>query len=491
MDTKPLTLPDQRSWDVPAAGVYTRSLRLGEWISEPVTPLFESWLLNRMEERFHASLQALIGQRAPRPYHVLVNGWYYYSLNWMSGGAWLRNLPRMVAKGIRYPRHFAGIIPPTVKYSIPVTERAWREEVQPRYRDAVARAEGQVESLPVEDLPQLIDDLSDAAGDYFTSIATFGGAAYKMEMNLARFYRRHLEPSLGGSHLPLLVGLEAPRDPESHAVATLDWWFEPSGQPSAPPGPISDHARVVASREAAQTAAFAALESSPRRLEALRSLLAEAQRLVPLREAQARELTLSWPAMRRGVLRIGQHLADKGMITAPDDVFFLRRTEALEGVAADVPSAVDTADRRALRQAQAALRPPMYVGHMGAGMRRLIEAFPRLVGAAPTDRAIVSGTPVSPGRASGLVRVIHGPADFDQLQQGEILVAPLTAPAWTPLFTRAAGVVTDVGSAASHASIVAREYGIPAVVGTEDATSRLRTGMAVIVDGTTGNVEEA
>ena len=77
------------------------------------------------------------------------------------------------------------------------------------------------------------------------------------------------------------------------------------------------------------------------------------------------------------------------------------------------------------------------------------------------------------------------------MQQGEILVAPLTAPAWTPLFTRAAGVVTDVGSAASHASIVAREYGIPAVVGTEDATSRLLTGMAVIVDGTTGNVEKA
>ena len=71
MDMKPLSLPDQRSWDAPAAGVYTRSLRFGEWISEPLTPLFESWLLSRMEERFHASLQLLIGQRAPRPYHVL------------------------------------------------------------------------------------------------------------------------------------------------------------------------------------------------------------------------------------------------------------------------------------------------------------------------------------------------------------------------------------------------------------------------------------
>jgi pyruvate,water dikinase len=87
------------------------------------------------------------------------------------------------------------------------------------------------------------------------------------------------------------------------------------------------------------------------------------------------------------------------------------------------------------------------------------------------------------------VRVIRGPDEFDELQPGEILVAPMTAPAWTPLFSRAAAVVTDVGSAAAHASIIAREYGIPAVVGCGDATARLHTGMHVTVDGSTGNVE--
>jgi pyruvate,water dikinase len=85
--------------------------------------------------------------------------------------------------------------------------------------------------------------------------------------------------------------------------------------------------------------------------------------------------------------------------------------------------------------------------------------------------------------------VIHGQHEFDELQPGEILVAPLTAPAWTPLFTRAAAVVTDIGSVAAHAAIIAREYGIPAVVGCTDATARLRTGMRVTVDGSTGNVE--
>ncbi len=135
--------------------------------------------------------------------------------------------------------------------------------------------------------------------------------------------------------------------------------------------------------------------------------------------------------------------------------------------------------------------PPLLVGRLNPLLKKLFDGMPRVLGAVPSDTAVVSGVPASPGRASGRVRVVRGPEQFDEFQPGEILVAPLTAPAWTPLFTRAAGVVTDVGSAAAHASIIAREYGIPAVVGCGDATARLRTGMRVTVDGTTGNVEPA
>ena len=108
-----------------------------------------------------------------------------------------------------------------------------------------------------------------------------------------------------------------------------------------------------------------------------------------------------------------------------------------------------------------------------------------------TDGAIAHGTPASPGRATGRVRVVRDSSRFDEFENGEILVAPLTAPAWTDLFGRAAAVVTDVGSAFAHASIIAREYGIPAVVGCGDATSRLKDGQIVTVDGSTGNVELA
>jgi phosphoenolpyruvate synthase/pyruvate phosphate dikinase len=85
-------------------------------------------------------------------------------------------------------------------------------------------------------------------------------------------------------------------------------------------------------------------------------------------------------------------------------------------------------------------------------------------------------------------RVLAGPADFGSFQPGEVLVAAITTPAWTSLFPRAAAVVTDIGGPLSHSSIVAREYGIPAVLGTGTATHRIRTGDVVTVDGDEGTV---
>jgi pyruvate,water dikinase len=192
------------------------------------------------------------------------------------------------------------------------------------------------------------------------------------------------------------------------------------------------------------------------------------------------------------VLRIGQALTDRGALATADDVFFLTRDEALAALARPAAfRAPDVPARRAARDEQARLVPPLLIGRVNPMVRRMWDSFPRMLGATPSERALVSGSPASGGVATGRVRVILGPDEFDLLQPGEILVAPMTAPAWTPLFTRAAAVVTDVGSPASHASIIAREYGIPAVVGTGDATARLTTGMRVTVDGAAGNVEPA
>ncbi len=493
LQARPMTaLPADVSWASPASGAFTRTLRFGEWISEPVTPLFESWLLSGMEERFHADLLQIVRQRVPRPFHVVVNGWYFYSMNWMLPGPMLRNLPRMLGNAIRHPRVMAGILPPTVRHSIPILEREWREDIRPRYRAAVADAEERVERLAVTELPGLVDELADLAGEYFTSIASFGGTAYKMEINLARFYRRHIGKRVGGSHLPLLTGFDVPVEPDRHAMPSLDWWRAPGPPPSVAGVVIPDRARLVAERESAEAVAFEALAHAPRKLAAFRKLLAETQRLVPIREEIVRELTRPWPVMRRAVLRMGDALVERGMIASADDVFFLTRGEAMMGLRGDQPSApIDVGARRRVRDEQSKLVAPLFVGNRAGLVKRIAGMFAGMVGARRSERAIVSGAPASPGRVTGTVRVVRGPDDFETLQAGEILVAPITAPAWTPLFLRAAAVVTDVGSAAAHASIIAREYGIPAVVGCGDATARLRDGMRVTVDGSTGNVEPA
>ena len=101
---------------------------------------------------------------------------------------------------------------------------------------------------------------------------------------------------------------------------------------------------------------------------------------------------------------------------------------------------------------------------------------------------ILKGVPSSPGQVTAPARVLAGPDDFDQMQPGEILVAGITTPAWTPLFAMASGVVTDIGGPLSHGSIVAREYGIPAVLGTGLATKIISSGQMLTIDGSAGTI---
>ena len=101
---------------------------------------------------------------------------------------------------------------------------------------------------------------------------------------------------------------------------------------------------------------------------------------------------------------------------------------------------------------------------------------------------MLTGTPVSPGQVTGRARVIRDPRFDGPMQPGEILVAPVTDASWTPLFALASGLVVDMGSALSHGSTVAREYGLPAVVNVRSGTTTIRTGDLIAVDGTKGTV---
>jgi len=116
---------------------------------------------------------------------------------------------------------------------------------------------------------------------------------------------------------------------------------------------------------------------------------------------------------------------------------------------------------------------------------------PRLLAVTAQAQAkdvLLSGTSGSPGIATGPAKIIHDVSEFGKLRAGDVLVAPVTNPAWTPLFQRAVAVVVDTGGSASHAAIVAREYGIPAVMGTINGTKELEDGQRIKVDGSRGLV---
>ncbi len=180
-------------------------------------------------------------------------------------------------------------------------------------------------------------------------------------------------------------------------------------------------------------------------------------------------LTLPMPAIRRVMLEFGRRLAEEGLIDAPEDVLHLRLDEV-----EPASGRREIVERR--KAGRAALEGTPWVDP---------EQLPSVE--TPED-ALLSGLPGGAGVAEGPARVIHGPEEFDRLRTGDVLVAPYTHPAWTPLFQRAAAVVVDTGGPASHAAIVAREYAIPAVMGTGDGTRRIEDGALVRVDGDRGLV---
>ena len=115
------------------------------------------------------------------------------------------------------------------------------------------------------------------------------------------------------------------------------------------------------------------------------------------------------------------------------------------------------------------------------------RAFYEGIGSETDTGDVITGMPVSPGMVEGFVHVVLDPRGT-QLVPGEILVCPGTDPAWTPLFMAAGGLITEVGGMMTHGSVVAREYGIPAVVGVHQATIRLKDGQKIRVDGTQGKI---
>jgi pyruvate,water dikinase len=213
-----------------------------------------------------------------------------------------------------------------------------------------------------------------------------------------------------------------------------------------------------------------------------------AQKHGPAREDSLADLGLAHPAIRSLLGELGRRLAAGEAIDTAGDIYWLEEGEVEElatglergGVLPDHRGRI--ASRKAAWQVQQRLVPPAMLPEKSRWSMLLPWSKQQ------QDRNVLKGVGTSAGQVTATARVLFGPEDFGQMRPGDVLVAITTTPAWTPLFTMASAVVTDIGGPLSHSSIVAREFGIPAVMATGVATRRITSGQTITVDGSAGLV---
>jgi pyruvate,water dikinase len=419
-------------------------------------------------------------------------------------------------------------------------------------REVAAWAGRRLEELSDEELLDGVVELLDAGTAYYTAVQAVIPAVAFSEVMFTRFYeglvRRPAEPPastflLGFDSAPIraerslyaLAGwvreqpapaafltqtppaeVSARQDPPAgvdaavwrewterfrahldrfgHTVYNLDF---ANPVPADDPAPLLDTVRFylggggtdprrrqgAAARRREEATARVRARLDPLRRAVFRALLRRAQAAAPLREDALADVGLAWPQLRRMLRELGRRLVAAAVVTRWDDVFWLRRAELL---APPQPRADVVADRRAAWRGQRQVTPPQVLPQ-GSWWGRV---FGRWLPATSVEQAdgVLRGVGASAGQVTATARVLAGPADFGRLQPGDVLVASITTPAWTSLFAMASAVVTDVGGPLSHSSIVAREYGIPAVLGTNVATRSIPDGARVRVDGDAGTV---
>ncbi|MBP2320265.1 pyruvate,water dikinase [Kibdelosporangium banguiense] len=303
---------------------------------------------------------------------------------------------------------------------------------------------------------------------------------------LAQRYREGTLPDIGlaeflrhwGHRAVAEIDVGMPRwsDDPTHILGVLANYLRLDNPEMAPD---AQFARGAA--EAAET--IDRLVAGTRRKRTVRFALNRARELAGLREMPKYFLIVALGAVRGHLAHIGAELAGAGRIASAEDVFFLNLKEMRAALAGITYQDVVATRRADYDQELRRRRIPRVMLSDGTEPEAVSQTAPAADGSLP-------GTPASAGTITGIARVVLDPVGA-HLEPGEILVAPSTDPGWTPLFLTAGGLVMEMGGANSHGAVVAREYGIPAVVGVADATHRITTGQTITVDGATGVVTPA
>lgn len=553
LQTRPVTATVESqppvSWENPVPGAkWIRTWRLGEWLSAPVSPLFETLLIPILVAAREEQGTEHLGWKLPRswrlkkPWYCIVNG-YFFSRAELNLFSFLT---------------FLGSAVPRIEGAI----TRWRTTDLPAYLERFANFKRfNISQARNSELLAYVEELCRDAGAWWYLMALDGGGTGFMENILHIFLRKAVKDgpdpcvflrgykskafegvlvlyalareatkseeircifeqeessevlsSLEKNHMgqQFLAKLGSYLERFGHQVSSIDLVFPTLEEETIHLIPIlryyimgeikdpSEKLSVqVTQREHAVAEVLRKLRRAPLRRRIFQWLLNRTQELARRREDTAFSFQLGWPLMRKALLELGHRLKTIGLIPQSDDVFFLTKDELWRAVRdLEEKRPVENRlgelakERRARWEWLRRLSPPDRIP--SAEHPSWKRKGPKYWGEgglfrSPSGNQLL-GIGVSSGQASGYARVLLTPDDFHKLRRGNILVTVATTPVWTPLFTIASAVVTEVGGIASHASIVAREYGIPAVVATGVATRVIKDDQIIVVDGSRGVV---
>lgn len=518
--------PPKLTWASPVPGArWARMSICDSWLSQPLSPLFATAIFPQLVDVWATNWGGPPAARAqnpviPHPMHGTVNGYAYLRFDFPLSS---------------HPVRTAALLGRWTRFHLSPVERQWRRQVLPRLHTEVAR----IAALPLATVPAaaLLSDLQrliDRTADYW---AIIGGLAWHWnasEACLTRFLQRL--PGTGTVSVAALLSdddrhaqrsesrldeLAAATDPDEHARLLAGYLTDfghlvyhlDIAEPTPAEDPTAIQAALQARRHRPTPGTDAVGGATARRRDAEQQiqqrlppvigvravwsrLLRWAQHWADVRDQTLHAFTAGWPVLRAGYLELGRRLQGAGIIDHADDVFYLTAAELQTWAARETDPhhgslAAAAAERRAARSDQARHLPPDVVPatariHLFGIDITALALFG--VAAAGEQAGALQGSAVSPGTYTGPARPMHSPADAAHLVDGDVLVISHLTPAWAPLLPRVGAVVADAGGALSHGSVVAREYGIPTVLGTKQAMARIDAGQLVTVDGAAGTV---
>ncbi|WP_116115727.1 PEP/pyruvate-binding domain-containing protein [Austwickia chelonae] len=527
--TRDVVVPPAARWESPVSGAaWARISICDSWLPGPLSPLFATTVFPALVERWAANWA---GSRnnplVPHPMHGTVEGYAYLRIDFPLN---------------RHPLLAARLIHSFFRFHLSPVERVWRDDLLPRHRRRISElAEIDVRGQRPQALLDVVDELTDLSARYW---ALIGGLAWYWNVGewvLARLFprqeilRQHGAQAEELTYTTLLQGRDSlshqaqcllhdiamgcPDDLETgldeyrrrfgHLVYHLDI-AEPTPaedlsaareiirafRDGATVDPRQRHAFLERRRREALADARRALPRLSVRRQLFEATLRWSEHWSDVRDQSLHGFTLAWPLIREAYLELGRRAVATGALVAAEDVFFLRGDELRSWVAD--PQRTDTSpwvelvrDRIVERERRRLLTPPMTVPpdvrvQLGPWNITGLALFGQ-EGTAASETQL-RGSGVSGGRVRGHVRRLQTVQEAHDVTTRVVLVVPHLTPAWSPVVARVGAVVTDVGGSLSHGSIVARELGVPAVMGTGCATKVLRDGDQVEVDGTRGVV---